>query len=105
MGRFCCIIELQARWCAGLFSGSLRPTVSSGRYPPGEDYAKQYAKGSVPRGDYLGFGIELANEVGVILPPPSSELSKRLFRPQDIFSPHLLTRPSWLQASDEKDAT
>jgi hypothetical protein len=53
-----------------------------------------------PRGQYVKFGTELANEVGVIIPPPSSQLSERLLRPQDIFGPHLLTRPSWLQRSD-----
>ena len=58
-----------------------------------------------PRGYYVRFGIELANEVGVILPSPSPELSKRLLQPQDIFGSHLLTRPSWLQPPDDKHPT
>ena len=58
-----------------------------------------------PRGQYVRFGIELANEAGVILPPPSFELSERLLHPQDIFGPHLFTRSSWLQRSDDKHPT
>ena len=109
-GPFWSIIELQARWCAGLFSGSLPwPTDSEIKEGILLEKTMRNSKPRVqfPRGQYARFGIELANEVGVILPPPSCELelSKRLLRPQDIFGPHLLTRPSWLQLSDGKHPT
>ena len=107
-GPFWGIMELQARWCAGLFSDSLPwPTDSEIREGILLEKTMRNSKPRVqfPRGQYVRFGIELANEVGVTLPPPSSELSKRLLRPQDIFGPHLLNRPSWPQRSDDKHPT
>ena len=105
-GPFWGIIELQARWCVGLFSGSfLWPTDDKIREGILRAKTMRNSKPRVqfPRGGYVGFGTELANEVGVILPPPSSESNKRLLRPQDFFGSHLLTRPSSLQPSDSDD--
>jgi cation diffusion facilitator CzcD-associated flavoprotein CzcO len=105
-GPFWGIIELQARWCVGLFSGSL-PWPTDDKIREGILRAKTMRNSKprvqFPRGGYVGFGTELANEVGVILPPLSSESNKRLLRPQDFFSSHLLTLPSPLQPSDSDD--
>ena len=102
-GPFWGIIELQARWCVGLFSGSI-PWPTDDKIREGILQAKTMRNSKprvqFPRGGYAGFGTELANEVGVILPPPSSESNKRLLRPQDFFGSHLLTHPSSLQPSD-----
>jgi len=49
--------------------------------------------------------MELANEVGIVFPPPSAASNKRLILAQNIFGPHLLTRPSWLQPSNDNHAT
>ena len=105
-GPFWGAIELQARWCAGLFSGSL-PWPTDDKMREGILLEKimrdSKPRPQFPRGDYVGFGTELANEVGVVLPPPSSESNKRLLRPQDFFGPHLLTPASSLQPSDSND--
>ena len=103
-GPFWGIIELQARWCAGLFSGSLPwPTDSETREGILLERTMRNSKprAQFPRGQYVKFGVELANDVGVIIPPPSSsESSKRLIHPQDIFGPHLFT-----SRSDDKHPT
>jgi hypothetical protein len=107
-GPYWGIIKLQARWCIGLFSGSLPwPTDNEIREGILEEMTVRNSKPRVqyPREDYVGFGTELANEAGVILPPLSSESNKRLVRPQDIFGPHLFTRPSWLQPFNDTLAT
>jgi len=96
-GPFLAMLELQARWCTDLFSGSLPwPTDVEIREGILVEKAIRDIKPRVqfPRGDYVGFGTELANAAGIVLPSPSSESTKRLLRPQDIFGPHLLTRPS-----------
>ena len=107
-GPFWGIIELQARWCAGLFSGSF-PWLTDSEIREGilleKTMRNSKPRVQSPRGQFVSFGLELANEVGVILPAPSSELSKRLLGSQDIFGPHLLTRSSWLQRSDDKYST
>ncbi|KIM36301.1 hypothetical protein M413DRAFT_449186 [Hebeloma cylindrosporum] len=107
-GPFWSIMELQARWCAGLFSGSLPwPTDAEIRDGILLEKTMRNSKPRVqfPRGDYVGFGTELANAVGVVLPPPGAELDKQRLRPQDIFGPHLLARPSWLQPSNDNRTT
>ena len=104
-GPFWGIIELQARWCAGLFSGSLSwPSDSEIREGIFLEKTMRNSRPRVqfPRGQYVGFGIDLANEAGVIISPPSSESSKRLLHQQDIFAPHLFT---WLHRSDDKHPT
>ena len=104
-GPFWGVIELQARWCAGLFSGSLPwPTDSEIQEGILLEKTMRNSKPRVqfPRGQYVKFGIELANEAGVIIPPPNPESSKRLLHPQDIFAPHLFTR---LSRSDDKHPT
>ena len=107
-GPFWGIIELQARWCTGLFSGSL-PQPTEAEILEGilveKTIRDSKPRVQFPRGDYVGFGTELANAVGIVLPPLNFESNKRLLRPQDIFGPHLLTRPPWLQPSDDKHAT
>jgi cation diffusion facilitator CzcD-associated flavoprotein CzcO len=102
-GPYWGIIELQARWCAGLFSGSL-PWPSAQEMAEGvafeEEIRQMQPRPQWPRGDYVTFGNALAETVGISLPPQSPEASKRDLHSNDIFGPHLLTPPQWLKSSD-----
>lgn len=89
-GPYWGIIELQARWCAGLFSGSV-PWPSSSEFREGieaeERIRNNRPRTQWPRGDYVSFGSDLAKTIGIALPPQSSELSKRYVISTDIFVP------------------
>ena len=106
-GPFWGIIELQARWCAGLFSGSL-PWPSTREMQEGvaleETIRTRKPRVQWPRGDYVEFGSDLAHTIGTPLPTKSPVLNKRSLRPQDVFVPQHFIRPSWLQPSDHQDA-
>lgn len=99
-------IELQAKWCAGLFSGSLSwPSLSE--FQEGLALEKQI-RDSRPRAqfprEYVKFGSDMAHTIGTPLRPCPGP-NKRLIRPQDIFAPHRLARPFWLPSSNHQCVT
>jgi hypothetical protein len=100
-------IELQAQWCAGLFSGSLSwPSLSE--FQEGLDLEKQIRdsrpRAQLPR-EYVKFGSDLARTIGTPLPPSCPGLNKHLIRPHDIFAPHRFTRPLWFPPSAHQCVT
>jgi len=107
-GPFWGIIELQAMWAAGLFSGAL-PWPSVQEMQVGIEQEKTLRdsrpRPQWPRGDYAGFGTELANAIGLKFPPASEELSKFSVPPNEVFSPALFSRPSWLQRREIVEQT
>ena len=99
-GPYWGIIELQARWCAGLFSGSLPwPSLSEMRegIAAEERMRNSRPRTQWPRGDYVGFGSDLAETIGISLPPHCLQLSKQSVKPHHVFVPSHFTPPLWLQ--------
>ena len=99
-GPYWGVIELQARWCAGLFSGALT-------WPSREEMKQGIAaekrmrdmrpRPQWPRGDYVNFGSDLAVTLGLTLPPVNTKTSKRSLTPNDVFVPSHFVKPAWLQ--------
>jgi cation diffusion facilitator CzcD-associated flavoprotein CzcO len=89
-GPYFGIIELQARWCADLFSGSL-PWPSDDEIKTGIAYEKELRdrepRPQWPRGDYVCFGTDLANTIGLPLPPVSLNPTQNRVSDNDLFVP------------------
>ena len=101
-GPYWGIIELQARWCAGLFSRSLTwPSFIEMQEGIAAEERMRNSRPRMqwPRGDYVAFGSDLAQTIGITLPPNSLELSKQCLNPNDVFIPSHFTPPSRLQQS------
>ena len=103
-GPFWGIIELQARWCAGLFSGSL-PWPSLDELKEGisaeEKMRSSRPRMQWPRGDYVGFGCDLAQTVGISLPQHSLELNKQSLQPHNVFVPSHFQHPYRLETDTQ----
>lgn len=99
-GPYWGIIELQAKWCAGLFSGRL-PWPSINEMKEGINAERRMRdfrpRMQWPRGDYVTFGTELAKTVGISL-PSDPHFSKSLVETQDLFIPAHLTSATALDA-------
>lgn len=106
-GPYWASIELQAQWCAGLFSGSLS-WPSPNQFEEGLALEKQVID-SRPRAqwprEYVKFCSDLAQTIGTPLSPSCPGPNKRLIQPHDIFAPHRLTRPFWLPSSNHQCVT
>jgi hypothetical protein len=88
-GPYWGIIEAQARWCAGLFSGRLpwpsQPEMRKGIEFEGE-MRERRPRMQWPRGDYVNFGQDLAKSINLSL---YSEKNSDDNVATDIFGPHL----------------
>ena len=100
-GPFWGIIELQAKWCAGLFSGRL-PWPSVNEMEEGIDVERKMRdfrpRMQWPRGDYVTFGTELAKTVGISL-PEDPQFSTSLVESQDLFVPTHFQPPPRLETN------
>jgi cation diffusion facilitator CzcD-associated flavoprotein CzcO len=89
-GPYFGIIELQSRWCADLFSGSV-PWPSDAEMKIGLAYEKESRdrnpRPQWPRGDYVCFGTDLANAIGLALPPVSLSPIQNCVAANDVFVP------------------
>jgi len=95
-GPYWGIIELQAKWSAGLFSGRLSwPSLTE--MNEGIDAVRKMRdfrpRMQWPRGDYVLFGTELAKTAGISL-PEDPQFSKNLVETQDVFVPTHFTPES-----------
>ena len=99
-GPYWGVIELQARWCAGLFSGSL-PWPSASEIEAGIAYEEQIRnhrpKLQFPRGDYVEFCNALAGATKTTLPEMTHQLEKHIVQPQHIFVPQNFGPSPWMQ--------
>jgi cation diffusion facilitator CzcD-associated flavoprotein CzcO len=97
-GVYWTILELQARWSAALFSGRL-PWPDDGAMRAGIAVERQIRESKpreqYPKGDYVAFAGELAQELGLGLPTPASVNPHRL-TVHDIFGPHYFAAPAAL---------
>ena len=105
-GPYWGIIELQAKWCADLFSGRL-PWPSIDEMKEGIDAERKMRdfkpRMQWPRGDYVTFGTELAKTVGISL-PPDPHFSKSVVEPPDVFVPSQFGSVNALDASLSKSS-
>jgi len=106
-GPYWGVIELQARWSAGLFSRAL-PWPSLEEMKEGIAAEKRMRdmrpRPQWPRGDYVKFGSDLATTLGLTLPPISTKSSSRSLSTSDVFVPSHFVQPSWLQQSRSHDS-
>jgi cation diffusion facilitator CzcD-associated flavoprotein CzcO len=107
-GPYWAIIELQARWCAGLFSGSL-PWPSTEEMHEGiaveENLRNSKPRMQWPRGDYVNFGCSLAKTIGVPLEPEDPSVDEYSLSPRKIFGPAQFSRPMWLRQNNAPGET
>ena len=94
-GPYWGIIELQAKWCAGLFSGGF-PWPCVDEMNEGIDAERKMRdlrpRMQWPRGDYVTFGTELAKTVGICL-PEDPHFSTSMVESRDVFVPtHFIPR-------------
>lgn len=106
-GPYWGVIELQARWCAGLFSAAL-PWPSHAEMEEGisveRTLRKMRPRVQWPRGDYVKFASDLATTVGISLPLIDSNSNTRSLTPTDVFVPSHFTSPTWLQSRQDTSA-
>ena len=102
-GPYWGIIELQALWCAGIFSGTLPfPSIEEMEQGVAHEKRLREAKPRMqwPRGDYVNFGTEFTKTLGISMTSLQSQ-HNTLVSAQDVFGPHHFERPSWLHGRME----
>jgi hypothetical protein len=105
-GLYWAIVELQARWCAGLFTGKLKwpsPAEMQDGIALVEAVRNFKPRTQLPISDIVRLVSDLADTVGTALPALSPVMDKRLLRPQDVIVPAHLTPPVWLQSPTCRD--
>ena len=68
-GPYLPVMEMQARWIAGTFSNAIAPPSKEAHEKALEDewnIRLQHPQPQFPRSDYMGFMMELAQEIGVV---------------------------------------